>query len=166
MHQNLSKLVAPEAVDLPYPVTRPASPDYVFALDAVHLERASHPKRRKGKLPEIPAGYSASFTLDPLVNVVAAKADGTRLGNAHPLRTLPAGVLTLCPVVHTRARHRVGYTVGRAGALAEGVLCPMCKHIYYFLTLAPSASPSFSNIGEYYEDVRKTYEDILKKLAD
>ncbi|WP_153134691.1 hypothetical protein [Paraburkholderia agricolaris] len=155
MHQRTSTTTAQQREDSVYLPTSPEFPDYIFASDAVYFERTSHPKRSKNKLPEIPAGYSASFTLDPRTPVFPATPDGNRLGDARALRALPAGVVVLCPKPHRGARQRVGYTVGREGGLAEGILCPLCKHIYYFLTLAPSPSPAFSNIGEYYEDIRR-----------
>lgn len=154
MHQSTSATATQNQGSRLYPATRPESPEYIFAMDAVHLERASHPKRRKAKLPEIPPGYSASFTLHPDAYIHTATRDGAKLGHRR-VNTLPAGVLTLCPIIHKRARHRVGYTVGREGDHAEGILCPMCKHIYYFMSMAPVNNPRFSNIGEYYEDIRK-----------
>lgn len=154
MHQSTSTTTAQQQGGYLDPATRPESPDYIFAMDAVHLERASHRKRRNGNLPEIPPGYSASFTLHPDAYIHTARPDGTQLAH-HRVNTLPAGALTLCPIIHKRARHRVGYTVGREGSHAEGILCPMCKHIYYFMSLAPANNPRFSNIGEYYEDIRK-----------
>ncbi|MBH9658249.1 hypothetical protein JAO05_24425 [Burkholderia pseudomallei] len=130
---------------IPQPFVAPA-PDpsqYTVSIDAVYANCAPKPnKSGKRKLLDLPAGYSASYTLHPNCYVHTAKPDGTPHEEGHyPLASLPVGVLTQCPIIATRARHRVGYTVGRKGGFAEGVLCPSCKHIHYFTSLAPFPYP-------------------------
>lgn len=127
----------------PYKAPTPAPSQYTLAIDAVYANCAPKPnKSGKRKLLDLPAGYSASFTLHPHCYIQTARPDGTQHeGGLFPLASLPVGVLTRCPIIETRARHRVGYTVGRKGGLAEGVLCPSCKHIHYFTSLAPFPYP-------------------------
>ncbi|CAJ8620327.1 hypothetical protein X979_3070 [Burkholderia pseudomallei MSHR7527] len=122
----------------------PDPSQYTVAIDAVYANCAPKPNRSgKRTLLDLPAGYSASYTLHPGCYVQTARPDGTQHeGGFFPLASLPVGVLTRCPIIATRARHRVGYTVGRKGGLAEGVLCPGCKHIHYFTSLAPFPYPA------------------------
>lgn len=127
----------------PYQAPTPDPSQYTLAIDAVYANCAPKPNRSgKRTLLDLPAGYSASYTLHPGCYVQTARPDGTQHeGGLFPLASLPVGVLTRCPIIATRARHRVGYTVGRKGGLAEGVLCPGCKHIHYFTSLAPFPYP-------------------------
>lgn len=101
------------------------------AVDPDRIDVQSRPRKRDKRKPVIPVSeFSVSYSLNPEHPVWPLDEHGIAEGAPYPLSIVAAGALVLCP--KHRNRHGVANTVGYEGGDAEGIVCPSCKHIYYF----------------------------------